>query len=117
VVDGTVAWCQNQKCRKIFQVYIVALPDPNGKTGNKECGSKFRHETIESAYQHADELKEIPNRYRRQLLIYRCRFCDKYHVGHKGKVEKRRLNEYFLFIDLEKQRGATTGVEPAEEEK
>lgn len=89
------------------------LPDPNSVSGRAHCGSKVKHEPIESAFQHASELPELPHRAQKQLTIYRCVFCDKYHVGHRGKVRRLQLateeTHMFLALKIEQRVSAENG--------
>lgn len=66
---------------------------------------KRKHETIDSAYQHASELKELPHKEYKNLTIYRCLFCNFYHVGHRGKLRRLGLltKEFYKFLDLKVQ--------------
>jgi len=103
VIEKRVAYCP--KCDVHFTVAKEQPPDPNSNSGRDHCGSKRRHETIESAFQHASELKELPHKAHTNLTIYRCLFCNFYHVGHRGKM--RRLGvltkEFYKFLDLAAQ--------------
>jgi hypothetical protein len=50
----------------------------------KQCGTKFRHETILGALRHADHLRVLNDS---PQMIYECEFCGWIHVGHvKGGI-------------------------------
>ena len=100
------------KCGHLFQVMVPALPDPNSRTGRDHCGKKIQHPTIQSAFNHASELKELPHKVRKQLCIYKCAFGEHYHVGHKGKV-RRLETSYWMFLDLAQEYSALLNPQQA----
>jgi hypothetical protein len=60
------------------------------RTPARACRRKMRHETKDEARTHLERL--IRNgASRSRLEIYKCKFCDHYHVGHKlGSGSRRR---------------------------
>jgi hypothetical protein len=84
------------------------LPDPNGKTGQKECGIKVKHDSLDSAFQHASEMKDLPNRTKETACIYRCRYCGKWHVGHVG-ARMSKTRDFFMYENLKTKRVTSPG--------
>jgi hypothetical protein len=44
----------------------------------RQCTSKVRHDSAAKAYK---VMKRSP--YRKVLDVYKCRYCDHWHIGHK----------------------------------
>ena len=44
----------------------------------KSCEGKFRHENKTTAISHEIGLRRLGER----VVVYKCRFCKGYHVGH-----------------------------------
>lgn len=93
-------------CAECQALFAVRIPDKPPKPPQdprrirKECGSKVKHDTLESAVTHMQQImsKPLPGRIFDTLNAYRCRYCASIHVGHlplKGKVK-----EFWLARDL-----------------
>jgi hypothetical protein len=54
-------------------------------TKRRECGTKIRHETKESALGQAGQLRRRFAATRSTANVYRCRWCKYWHVGHQPR--------------------------------
>lgn len=48
----------------------------------RACGHKIRHDSHAAANDHANRVTPRPGR---EMSVYRCKFCDRWHVGNKRK--------------------------------
>jgi hypothetical protein len=105
--------CLCRTCKRTFKICIIDLPDPNSKSGQKHCGRKIGHASVDDAYRHCLELelKDIPHRYAKTLCVYLCKLCAKWHVGHKSKRKHYPYIESFLFTVLKQERQPSTSLE------
>lgn len=55
----------------------------------RSCRGKVRHATHESARRHFTNLSW--SKADLGLLIYRCRFCNGFHIGHPGRNRQKQL--------------------------
>lgn len=58
----------------------------------RSCENKVGHDRLQSAVAHEKSLQE---KYRFNYLVYKCKFCGKYHVGrasHKQNIAIKRNN-------------------------
>lgn len=59
-----------------------------GHRWEKECGGKIAHADLEAAIKHVQEIKHKPLHEGKNgeaiLGIYRCRWCEWLHVGHRA---------------------------------
>lgn len=70
----------------------------------KECGAKIAHFTLESALRCIEELKlkpQVHNEFGARLSVYRCRWCDWFHVGHTRPGMKN--HDGTVYVDLGKE--------------
>lgn len=55
------------------------------RSQDRACGDKFAHATKKAAQAHMHALIRKGNVC---LEVYRCPWCDQYHVGHRGRGRK-----------------------------
>lgn len=86
-------------CVSMKPVLSVATVD--GKTYLSECGKgkgknggKIAYETVEAAFARCLTLEDIPHRERHRMEFYKCRWCEKIHMGHGGKHKKNVTTSY-----------------------
>ena len=52
------------------------------------CGRKFRYHSKKAAYDGikrlVDDKRDVEEINTRLIEVYRCKYCDKYHFGHRG---------------------------------
>lgn len=56
------------------------------RSRERSCEGKFPHETKDQAKAHMANLIRKGNVL---LEVYRCMWCEKYHVGHRPRGRKR----------------------------
>lgn len=54
----------------------------------KQCGKKLRHTQKSHAYA---ELRSRSPRVQKELVVYSCKWCNGYHVGHRKNGAWRYL--------------------------
>lgn len=88
---GAVATCTG--CGLEFTAFSKPFqptqPVFGGHKYRDECGRKLRHATVVEAFARCLVLEDIPHRYRDTMQFYRCRWCEKIHMGHGGKKQQK----------------------------
>ena len=84
-------------CGLVF--FIIHIPEPtkpkpDGHSFLNECGNgvdrkrggKIGYDSVEAAFEKSLTLGDLPpHRMVKKLNFYQCRWCNKFHFGHKGK--------------------------------
>lgn len=70
----------NTKCETLLYV---------DKDGNKVTKPKRKFETHDAAVEECKKLNAQPHRIHK-LVTYKCKTCQKYHIGRNGKLIKRK---------------------------
>ena len=89
---GPISQCTSCGLEFTVQKRDQEKPKNYGQTHLAECGKKKPYETLEEAFSVADVLPSIPNRVREAMVIYQCRWCLKFHLGHNRKKGKKNIN-------------------------
>jgi len=93
-------------CDLLFTVNDISQRDGSepqlGKhTHKQECigrgknsKGKVCHSSVAEAYARSLDLVDIPFRHRGDMQFYKCRWCEKFHMGHGGKGRKNATATY-----------------------
>ena len=65
--------------------YVPSLRD-------RACGKKYRHATRKDAITHMESLQKRDgvNYGGKGLNVYRCWYCQHWHVGHTRRIERKQ---------------------------
>lgn len=90
-------WRSLQQLREDFKASGIDLGKPSPKTGpgTHGCRGKVRHPTraiAEAMRQRLLALTTETLRKRARLNVYRCRWCNFWHVGHRAPDRRPTTN-------------------------
>ena len=70
---------------------------------SRSCDGKRRHETFQAAARSMAHTGQVTGQL--TLIVYRCDWCDGYHVGHPPRAEQRQLRYERLLRLIDKANG------------